>query len=147
MKNQSDHRVIRARFAKVGLIVSLAVLVVGVAGSNRELLPTWTATAASAPAVERDPSRVPALVVTATPAGFNPLEIRVRPGQRRLLIRTGTGIENPQFIVTRPDRVPVFSGSSRRGRLFCQVVTLIPGELIVTELAHPTWECRIIVEP
>lgn len=89
--------------------------------------------------------------VWATPAGFNPREIKIRPGTHRLRIYNGTGLENLQFVATRADEgaipVPVLSGVLQHGRSLSDLVLFTPGVVTIREPTHPNWECTITVEP
>lgn len=89
----------------------------------------------------------PTVVIHATPAGFNPLEITVRPGPKRLIILNGSGLPNANFTVTRDDRIPVLMGRIGRGQRLSSRLVLVPGDLIVSEGTHPRWRCVIHVVP
>ena len=89
----------------------------------------------------------PILIVEATPSGFDPEEMNITAGDKVLIIRNRTGLDNRSFMVSSPGNSPE------------KVITLLgqdvemtkrpftPGEVVVSDVNNPSFTCRITVTP
>lgn len=126
--------------------ICVAAVVVGVVYATPAFNRMMAAPAMPAPLVQGN-SREEPVVLLLTSTGFEQEEIRLRPGATTLQIDNGSGREGLQFTVTRPGAEATITSSVRTGGRYVERVPFGPGEWSVTEVSHPDWTCRIIVEP
>lgn len=133
-----------SRVQKIGLIAAAVVVVTGGVALARAYAVPAVVDTSGASLEERGPQTV---VIYATPLGFQPAELTLRPGQRRFLIRNATGLDDIEFAIAKSREQPVRTPRRRNGENAALNHPLTPGEHRITEARHPEWECRITVTP
>lgn len=100
-----------------------------------------------APATQAADSRQ-AVILYATPFGFEPAEITIPAGATAIMIRNRTGLDKVNFaITTQRGQSPGFSTALELGNNATARLSLPAGETIVSEAEHLEWICRIQVQP
>lgn len=107
------------------------------------LIPATTQEVAQGNSVKE---RIEAELITLTPRGFEPAEIKPVRGRFILAVDNHSGLDT---VVLRLDREngnsPQEQRMPQKRPYLRQVIDLIPGKYTLTEATHPNWICRITV--
>ena len=128
------------------VVVCVAAATIGVVYAT-PALSRMMASPSIAVAAAQGGGREEPVVLLLTSTGFEQEEIKLRPGATTLQIDNASGREGLQFTVTRPGAEASITSTVRTGGRYVERVPFGPGEWSVTEVSHPDWTCRIIVEP
>ena len=98
--------------------------------------------------VRLTPDRLPRLLITIRPTGFDPSEVTVPDGPFLLAIDNKSGLDSVTLQLTRDGGQRVRQMHLSVGRhKWREKITLSLGKYLLTEADHPNWLSRIIVAP
>jgi hypothetical protein len=133
--------------ASVSTLILLAYSAAMARGRSNEAAHYEAPAVAPAAAQEGNPAERPDVeLITIGPAGFEPAEISRADGQFLLAVENRSGLEDLELHVSKRHgerlRETRFSGRLLDWR---GVLSLPPGEYVITEANHPDWRCRITI--
>ena len=90
--------------------------------------------------------RLPRVLITIRPTGFDPAEVTLLNGRYLLAVDNKTGLDVVTLRLTREDggELSEIQLSSERQKLRAKL-TLPAGNYVLTEANHPNWRCRLTV--
>jgi hypothetical protein len=90
--------------------------------------------------------RLDVALITIRPTGFEPTEITRTNGRFLLVVENRSGLEELHLNVTRQQGEHVSDAHFSRHLLDWRgLITLPPGQYVITEANRPAWHCRITV--
>lgn len=97
---------------------------------------------------QKKKAQLEAEIITITPHGFEPSEITRPAGSFVLFIEDRSGFEQVSPQLTRLAGLRVFNLRIPREQPdWSDVVNLQPGVYLLTDSDHPTWSCRVTINP
>ncbi|MDQ3804283.1 MAG: hypothetical protein M3416_10680 [Acidobacteriota bacterium] len=97
---------------------------------------------------EEDAAGAEALVLTLRPEGFEPAEVTVAEGQHLLVVTNRAGLDEFVLRLEREGAGPEQEAKPPKyKRGWKRLLPLARGTYVLTEAAHPEWQCRITVTP
>lgn len=85
-------------------------------------------------------------LITVTPKGFDPPEIKRPAGQVFLLLENRSGASDLTFELNRIAGSKLKEVNLKKGTLSWRpLVDLTPGDYALTEVNHPDWVCKITI--
>jgi hypothetical protein len=138
------------------LLIGLTVLIAAVTATakliNNHNSSQFDATAtiepiATAQAGDETSSDIKVVLLTLRSEGFDPAEMQLPEGEYLLIVRNRTGLDEVDVRLAREDGQHLGQSKVRsRQKDWTQRLKLTPGTYLLTEINHPDWTLRVVVD-
>jgi hypothetical protein len=89
----------------------------------------------------------PVVMIYSTPFGFEPEEVRFKPGEKIVMICNRSGLDALNYTITQPGQSPATNVKAALGENVFAQAPFSTGVATITESTHPDWVCKITVVP